>query len=522
MVQGGGAGGGGDGGGAGGGGVGGGGGGGPGGGAEQVELPPVTQQPPQEQVQVPGRVPITVRADLVNVELNPGDRRTFSLRVTNNQEEERSVTLSIEGTVFRVMTLQRTSLTIPPLSTRTVLVRATTTEDTATGTYTGSIVISGQGITQRIPASIKVVPEEEPLLDVLVNPLSPVVKPGGNLTFEYTLKNKGPTASVRDITVTFRTFPIGEPNNTVSTLEKTVAVNDTFTRRLSIQIPEGAPQERYVLAAQADYANFQKQAQASGSFEVSVLPLPLLILRSLLFNPLTYVVLFILLPALVVGIRWINYYRAKKAAQERYIAPLDMSKLPQEGPNSIEVGKIAETDTPAYMDIEQLKVHSIAAGGTGSGKSVSAQVVSEQLLKRGDVSIVVFDPTRQWTGMIKENNLEELTSMLPDYDMDPDSDPTGFKTNIIQVTDPDQDIDIWSAMEAKGEVTVILIDQLEGGELDDFVTGVLDDIFESDKLEETTDLQSLLVYDEVHRLLPKYGGKGGYTKLEQATREFRK
>ena len=42
------------------------------------------------------------------------------------------------------------------------------------------------------------------------------------------------------------------------------------------------------------------------------------------------------------------------------------------------------------------------------------------------------------------------------------------------------------------------------------------------ELPETTGLRSLLVLDEVHRLLPKYGGTKAYTKLEQAVREFRK
>ena len=32
----------------------------------------------------------------------------------------------------------------------------------------------------------------------------------------------------------------------------------------------------------------------------------------------------------------------------------------------------------------------------------------------------------------------------------------------------------------------------------------------------------MVVYDEVHRLLPKYGGKKGYIAIERACREFRK
>lgn len=473
-------------------------------------------------ISVPKNVPVSVQSDLVNLELVRGETKTFAVSVTNHRESERQVSLTLEGSIFNVMALQRSSVTIPPLSSATVLIRATATEQTGTGTYTGSVLIEGDRISHSVPASLTVVAREEPLLDVLINPLSLAAKPGENMTFEYTLKNMGETETVRDISIEFTVFPINDRNNVVASKSKTVAVNDSFTETESILIPENVPEERYVVSANAQYANFDKQAQASGSFEVSSLPLPLVLLRLAFFNPLTYIILFILVPAGVVGVRWYNYYRAKKKAQQRYIAPLDMKKLPQKGEGSIQVGKIAETDTDAYMDIEQLKVHSIAAGGTGSGKSVSAQVVSEQLLKRGDVSIVVFDPTKQWSGMIKKNDLDALVEMLKDYGLDPKQAPTGFKTNIVRVTDPDQDVDIWKALEAKGEVTVFLIDELEGGDLDDFAVATLEKIFDSDKLEETTKLKSLLVYDEVHRLLPKYGGKGGYTKLEQATREFRK
>lgn len=40
--------------------------------------------------------------------------------------------------------------------------------------------------------------------------------------------------------------------------------------------------------------------------------------------------------------------------------------------------------------------------------------------------------------------------------------------------------------------------------------------------QESKEIKLLLVYDEVHRLLSKYGGKGGYVAIERACREFRK
>jgi DNA helicase HerA-like ATPase len=57
--------------------------------------------------------------------------------------------------------------------------------------------------------------------------------------------------------------------------------------------------------------------------------------------------------------------------------------------------------------------------------------------------------------------------------------------------------------------------------LDNFVRRTVTSVFKA-ALGEEKELRLLLVYDEVHRLLPKYGGKGGYIAIERACREFRK
>ncbi|OYT38757.1 MAG: hypothetical protein B6U86_06080 [Candidatus Altiarchaeales archaeon ex4484_43] len=51
---------------------------------------------------------------------------------------------------------------------------------------------------------------------------------------------------------------------------------------------------------------------------------------------------------------------------------------------------------------------------------------------------------------------------------------------------------------------------------------VILDVFKS-RMEEATQLKTLIVFDEVHRLLPKFGGTGrGLIQLERGVREFRK
>jgi hypothetical protein len=72
-----------------------------------------------------------------------------------------------------------------------------------------------------------------------------------------------------------------------------------------------------------------------------------------------------------------------------------------------------------------------------------------------------------------------------------------------------------------GEITVVLIDKMDPAQLDVFVRRTISDMFKI-PWPESPKLKLFIVYDEVHRLLPKYGGKGGYVALERGCREFRK
>src|SRR3990167_7506281 len=55
-----------------------------------------------------------------------------------------------------------------------------------------------------------------------------------------------------------------------------------------------------------------------------------------------------------------------------------------------------------------------------------------------------------------------------------------------------------------------------------FVANMIRQIFHS-KLDEFRGLKYLVVFDEIHRILPKFGGTGeGFTQIERSCREFRK
>ncbi len=145
-------------------------------------------------------------------------------------------------------------------------------------------------------------------------------------------------------------------------------------------------------------------------------------------------------------------------------------------------------------------------------------IVAEELLKRG-VPVIVFDPTAQWTGFIRACKDKHMLKLYPKFGLKP-TDATAFKTNIIDIIDPKTEIDVRKHMKP-GEMTVFVLNKLPAGKLDGFVRKTIDSVF-AISWPESKEIKLLIVYDEVHRLLPKYGGKGGYVALEKGCREFRK
>jgi hypothetical protein len=100
-------------------------------------------------------------------------------------------------------------------------------------------------------------------------------------------------------------------------------------------------------------------------------------------------------------------------------------------------------------------------------------------------------------------------------------DTRAFNGNIHQVTDPRQVLDI-SKYIVPGEIHIFTLNKLKPRELDFFVASSIKQIFDMNP-KEARELKLLLVYDEVHRLLPKFGGAGeGFIQLERGCREFRK
>ena len=462
-------------------------------------------------------IPVEAESTLLETTLIQGEEKIFSVDIKNNLPEPITVNLKVEGPVFQLLTLDQTTLTIQPKTKDSVMIKASAPLSVAPGIYTGYIIVSFGDRSQRIPITVKIKALVEPLLDVKLKALTKVVAPGRNLTFEVTLINMGETASIEDITVTYNVRRL-EDEKILLQSKETLGVKNVIRYRRTMLIPENFEEGRYIIEANATYWYGKKYAIASDNFDVSSTPVIFLVLKAVFTSWITYLVLLAGIPTSLFGLRWYYAYKAAKLAKARYRAPVDFKALPKPGPNSIKVGKIAETNVDAYLDISQFTMHSIAAGGTGSGKSVSAMICAEELLMR-KIPVIVFDPTAQWTGFMKPCRFEDMLRRYPRFGLRR-TDARGFKTNIIVVTDPEMKLDIKKYMKP-GEITVFVMNRLKPEQLDKFVRRSIQAIFDM-RPPESKRLKLLLVYDEVHRLLPKYGGKGGYVAIERAAREFRK
>ena len=453
--------------------------------------------------------PIQFSTTSIEVTLSPGEYRIISLGITNNLNKKVTANLSVEGRVWEFVQFEKPSVEIEKGDTEYVLVKLFTLSSTPLGVYIGNIVVKAGNVTSKIPVTLKVEAKAKPLLDINLDVLTPQLLPGETLQLRTTIFTFGEVKTV-DVTINY-TIEKAEVAEKILTTGDTVAVDRRLEYTKSIKLPEDIKEGRYLVEAYAFYDN--RTASAIVSFKVYKELLIVTVLKNLFTNWITYVVIAVIIISYF-GYREYSIWKITTKAKSKYVFPVDFKKLPK----GVKVGKIAETNINAYWDLDKLTQHMIIAGGTGSGKTVAAMVIAEEALKKG-IPCIVFDPTAQWTGFVRACRDKHMLDLYPKFGLKPE-DARAFKGNIIDVTDPNMPINIRNYT-SEGEITVFCLTKLTPTQLDTFVTRTIDEIFKI-PWEESRKLKLLVIYDEVHRLLPKYGGVKGYRALERGVREFRK
>ncbi len=378
------------------------------------------------------------------------------------------------------------------------------------GIYNGSLVIDG-GLQQKIPIRIELLTKDrlpvESLL-IFLDVYNKNIFSSDQLKFKTDLHNM---LTDQSYPVTLQ-FTIQNQNGTTVWSDRSnVYVQTSFSLLKSAQLPKNLANGDYVLRVTADYLGLSSASSAVFS------------IVSPFYEQYFYgmkVWLWLLIAAIALsgffaGLLVRRYIQSRK----RYSAKVDYAELPKVSPKSAFVGKIAETEHKTYFDLEQFKVHTIVAGATGGGKSVAAQVIVEEALLK-NIAVIVFDPTAQWSGMLRKGTDKNMLKLYSNFGMKP-TDARSFNGNVRQITNALEVIDIKKYIKP-GEIQIFAVNKLDPKDIDIFVANSIREVFHAN-FPETPEIKLLIVYDEVHRLLPKFGGSGeGFLQIERGCREFRK
>jgi len=374
-----------------------------------------------------------------------------------------------------------------------------------------------------LPVRIVVRGIEPKLIDLKVVLDKINVAPGDSVGFEVSVFNLG---SLDKYNIELRYEILDKDENIIIAKQESSELKNSLSLQRKLALPGDLEFGDYELVVKAFYDG--KTAVAKESFKVGRAPLysPFLSFSGFAgfvtnYLPIILAVLFILI-LIIIGVYYFKYLRQKlfeKKVEEMkkqsvYVFP-DFKLLPKS--HFAYIGQVADSGIKTYLDHTQLNRHTLIAGGTGCGKSVSGMVIVEELLKKGNYPVVVFDPVGQWTGFLKKNEDKKMKELYKKFGI---SGTRAFSSRVIEINEKNMNIDIVSYLKKSG-LTVFNMDKLTPKKLDAFIENSLAKIYRAG-LSEAGSLRSLIVLDEVHRLLPRYGGSRAHIKLEQAVREFRK
>ncbi len=448
-------------------------------------------------------------------ELFAGDTATLTIRLKNTLNTPTTLSLGADGDIKSFVFFASPKIVLNKTEERTSLIKVVIPRDTKSGSYNGNLVIKSAKQTGKIPVTIRILEPQGKLLDVKIQPLTPSVAPGKILRLQTDIANLGRTNRV-DIQFNLELMNL-KTGEIITRSEQAFSVKTSLSAVKNLTIPQDIEPGKYMIKATAYYSNVEFKNMHATSLAYIEVQYPFFSRKLFSVPYWLYSLLFLIAGVLAGGFfyyRWLDYKK------KRFKIKVDLAKLPQPTAHSGFVGKIAETGIRAFVDLNKLQMHTIIAGATGGGKTVAAQDIVEDALshKKG---VIVFDPTAQWTGFLRKCENDNMLKRYKYFDMKT-GEAKAFNGSIKTINDPYELIDLKKYMDLPGEITIFNVSNLSPKEIDIVVASTVEQLFKL-KLEEASELKTLIVYDEVHRLLPKFGGSGkGFVQLERGAREFRK
>ncbi|RMD67560.1 DUF853 family protein, partial [Candidatus Pacearchaeota archaeon] len=312
-----------------------------------------------------------------------------SFIITNKAQKEMRVTLAQSDALSEIIKLPIAGAVVPPLNSTEVDFEIIGKEQ---GTFSGEIVLSGD-VNEKLFVNITITNQTlNPEFFVEIESIK------NKFTFNDLLDFKVHVEKLLDIpikNVSFKYYLSDKDGNFTKFLgEDRRDLDGSFELRKRFQFPDGMKEGFYVLSLETSYN--EKLFVSKTEFSV-VIPF----WERKLFGVIPMWLLATILSLAVVGVVAFVIIRREIEKRKKYKMQLDTKTLPKKTDRTLWLGKVAETNITAYLDMDLLTTHAVVAGATGGGKSISAQVIIEEALMKG-IAVLVFDPTAQWSGMLRK------------------------------------------------------------------------------------------------------------------------
>jgi len=444
----------------------------------------------------------SINTNFTNATLTAGGEKNYTLYITNELAEGINATAFASDDLWDLVEFRPKTVQIDANSTASVNIRAFA--NTAGG-YNGSLIVTSGGISKSVPVSLVVM--QSVGLNMELQIAEAQVEPGKDLTAGISLQNSGGEPINVNLTYIIQNIDTDE---TLVSYENSTIVENTTEFYENIKVPQNAKPGDYTLEVRAQYGDKTLNSiEGFTVFTTNVSPADIFMRWDSL---LALVVISVC--AFVFGTWLLDVVTEMRKKRVRYPMASKYENLPK---GALQLGKIAETRTKASFDVKDLVTHVLIAGSTGTGKSMAAMVIAGEAL-RHNIPVVVCDPTAQWTGFLSPCRDRAILKIYSKFGMKKE-DATGFRGEIF---DNINRIDFSKYMRP-GEITVLDISK-SGRRYEDSVSHVMESILKT-RWEESVGadpIRLLIVFEEVHRLLPRYGAPAEcYLLLERASRELR-
>ena len=445
--------------------------------------------------------------------------KIHSSTLKNKNQNITDVTLAISQELLGLIELVDELMVMQPGETRESSIIISIPEDYPPNIVSGFIYFTTKNGIGKIPVDLRISENTQIKPTFTIQPLLNSIVPGNDLKLQVSIEF--PQNNNKTVDATYTLFE-STSEQIISSINKTYKVEGQQTDIVNIKLPSNANIGDYFVDATFTYKLFNKTFVTTKLSAITAKTPFLKTLNNLMYKQFwffrVYQLFYLVLLVLVVLFGVKKYHEHLKRTQ-KFNIKVDKSTLPIPNNRTAFIGNLAETKLRTFYELDKLTTHALIAGTTGGGKTIAAQVMVEEALSKG-IAVVVFDPTAQWTGFLRKNEDKKMFSNYEKFSLKK-SDAKSYNGNIRLITNARTKIDLKKII-SPGEINIFALNKLNSADMDIFVANTVRQIF-IDNFEESSDLKILLVYDEVHRLLPKFGGNGiGFLQIERACREFRK